>query len=230
MYTPPTLSRRPLVLTTLSTLTLILLAGAACNLPPGTELPPPGTCSLPTTTPGSNSRLQASVSGAYLSRTQAPSTRRLSGHVPAATRKRARPGRVFPDSQSMDITVALELNHRAELETLIGALHDPASPQYGHYLTPDEFSERFAPPTAPRRSRRCPCAYLEVPGDAGDRSRLQSQAHQSFGPAHRRGARVFDRGASLHVDSSGKSFFAPKYETHCCRRASASKRCTDYII
>jgi kumamolisin len=59
----------------------------------------------------------------------------------------ARIGRV--DSQeSVSMVVALEPRNEAQLKTLISSLNDPTSPQFGKYITPGEYTERFAPAQA----------------------------------------------------------------------------------
>src|SRR4051812_14373725 len=59
----------------------------------------------------------------------------------------SRIGRV--DSQKpVSIVVALKPRNEVQLKTLISSLNDPTSPQFGKYITPDEFTSRFAPTQA----------------------------------------------------------------------------------
>jgi subtilase family serine protease len=46
------------------------------------------------------------------------------------------------------IAVHLKLQNIAGLKTLVASLSSPKSPEYGHYLTPQKFSQRFAPAAA----------------------------------------------------------------------------------
>src|ERR1017187_9717254 len=43
------------------------------------------------------------------------------------------------------IVVGLGLRNRDELERFLAEVQDPASPNYGQFLTPDEFNARYAP-------------------------------------------------------------------------------------
>ena len=53
-----------------------------------------------------------------------------------------------PGSQAVSLEVVLPPSNRSELTALLAALDDPASPQYHHWLTPDEFAARFGPSAA----------------------------------------------------------------------------------
>jgi subtilase family serine protease len=54
-----------------------------------------------------------------------------------------------PDAASQtSFEVALPLRNVDQLNDLLAALHDPASPQYHHWLTPAQFAARFAPDSA----------------------------------------------------------------------------------
>jgi subtilase family serine protease len=55
--------------------------------------------------------------------------------------------RTGPQSAAGPMSVAVSLNPRdeGELDALVGRVTDPASPEYGHYLTPEQFRDRFAP-------------------------------------------------------------------------------------
>jgi hypothetical protein len=54
----------------------------------------------------------------------------------------------LPASQQIGITISLPLRNQPALETLIKQLHDPSSPQYGKYLTAQQFTEQFGPTQA----------------------------------------------------------------------------------
>ena len=54
-----------------------------------------------------------------------------------------------PDAASqISFEVALPLRNMDQLQELLVALHDPASPQYHHWLTPAQFGTRFGPDAA----------------------------------------------------------------------------------
>ena len=51
----------------------------------------------------------------------------------------------LPAIRSMRLVIVLPLRHQTELEDLLQGLYDPSSPLYRHFLTVDEFTERFGP-------------------------------------------------------------------------------------
>jgi subtilase family serine protease len=54
-----------------------------------------------------------------------------------------------PDAaDQVSFEVALPLRNADQLDELLAALHDPASPQYHHWLTPAQFASRFGPDAA----------------------------------------------------------------------------------
>ncbi len=53
-----------------------------------------------------------------------------------------------PDDRPVTIAVHLKLTHAAQLKTLVADVSSPASPHYGHYLTAQQFAQRFAPAAA----------------------------------------------------------------------------------
>jgi kumamolisin len=69
---------------------------------------------------------------------------RLKGQISAIPSSATLQGRVSATAP-VSFAISLPLRNADELETLIGRLHDPADPLYGHYLTPEEFTERFGP-------------------------------------------------------------------------------------
>ncbi len=48
-------------------------------------------------------------------------------------------------SQPLNLSVSLQLRNQDELDSLLNALYDPMSSQYHQYLTPEQFSQFFAP-------------------------------------------------------------------------------------
>ena len=51
----------------------------------------------------------------------------------------------LPDSQPLRFAVVLAPSHPRELQALLAAQRDPASPEFGHYLAPGEFAGKFGP-------------------------------------------------------------------------------------
>jgi subtilase family serine protease len=51
----------------------------------------------------------------------------------------------LPATQSMHFDIVLPLRDHAGLETFLSQVQNPASPQFRHFLTPEEFTERFGP-------------------------------------------------------------------------------------
>jgi subtilase family serine protease len=50
-----------------------------------------------------------------------------------------------PGWKRLNLAIGLPLRNEAELDALLGELKDPNSPNYRHYLTPQQFTERFGP-------------------------------------------------------------------------------------
>ena len=69
---------------------------------------------------------------------------RLPNHVPAVIAASKKLGPVSPASK-VTVLLSLPLRDEAGLKTLLTGLYNPKSPLYGRYLTPDEFTARFAP-------------------------------------------------------------------------------------
>ena len=68
----------------------------------------------------------------------------LGGHVPAAA-VRSQPVGRLPGSSRLNLAIGLPLRNQAALTSLLEQLYDPASPQYRHYLSPEQFTEKFGP-------------------------------------------------------------------------------------
>jgi uncharacterized repeat protein (TIGR01451 family) len=68
----------------------------------------------------------------------------LKSHVPAMVRGLQPIGRLSAET-SMDLAIGLPLRNRDALTNLLQQIYDPRSPLFHHYLTPQEFTERFGP-------------------------------------------------------------------------------------
>jgi kumamolisin len=73
-----------------------------------------------------------------------PGTRFLTAHVPEA-HALATPTHRLQAGQVMPLALVLTPQHEAQLDTFLQDLYDPRSPQYGHYLTPEQFAAAFHP-------------------------------------------------------------------------------------
>ena len=76
-----------------------------------------------------------------------PGWRQLSGHVPGVVAQLAPLGRL-PSSNQLSLAIGVALRNQAALDDLLAQVYDPHSPNYHHYLTPSEFTERFGPTPA----------------------------------------------------------------------------------
>ena len=68
----------------------------------------------------------------------------LPGHVPAAV-SRLKPARLLSPSANLNLAIGLPLRNKAALNGLLQQIYDPSSPNYHHYLTPEQFTARFGP-------------------------------------------------------------------------------------
>ena len=71
-------------------------------------------------------------------------TRQLSGHVPAVVSQLSSTGRLAATNR-LHLALGLPLRNREALTNLLEQIADPASPNYRHYLTPEEFTAQFGP-------------------------------------------------------------------------------------
>jgi len=68
----------------------------------------------------------------------------LRGHVPAVVSRLQSNGHLSSATE-MNLAIGLPLRNQEALSNLLQQLYDPSSPNYRHYLTPDEFTARFGP-------------------------------------------------------------------------------------
>jgi hypothetical protein len=68
----------------------------------------------------------------------------LSGHVPEIVSQLQPLGRL-EGAQRLNLAIGLPSRDEPGLDTYIQQLYDPASTSYRHYLTPEQFTERFGP-------------------------------------------------------------------------------------
>ena len=68
----------------------------------------------------------------------------LSGHVPAVVSTLTATGPLDP-ATTLHLAIGLPVRNQAALDSLLAQIADPASPNYRHYLTPEEFTAQFGP-------------------------------------------------------------------------------------
>jgi len=68
----------------------------------------------------------------------------LGGHVPMAARGLSPRGRLDANYH-MELSIGLPLRNDEQLTNLLEDIYNPASPNYRHYLTPDQFASSFGP-------------------------------------------------------------------------------------
>src|SRR5438445_2557991 len=68
----------------------------------------------------------------------------LRNHVPAAV-VNSSPAGSSSHWGRLDLAIGLPLRNQDSLRRLLQEIYDPASPNYRHYLTPEQFAERFGP-------------------------------------------------------------------------------------
>ena len=95
----------------------------------------------------SNACLATMASFVLLTQPAAAERQVVSSHVPAVL-AHLRPLDRLDRSRQLDLSIGLPLRNREELNELLRQLSDPASPQYHHYLSPEEFAQRFGPTEA----------------------------------------------------------------------------------
>jgi uncharacterized repeat protein (TIGR03803 family) len=80
----------------------------------------------------------------FTTRAQAAGRQVLRGHVPAAVARLSPVGRL-PGTNRLNLAIGLPLRNQEALTNLLRQIYDPASPNYRHYLTPEQFTEQFGP-------------------------------------------------------------------------------------
>jgi subtilase family serine protease len=68
----------------------------------------------------------------------------LSGHVPRAVAD-SRALNHLADTTRLNLSIGLPLRNQNELDALLAQLQDPASPNFGHYLSAQQFAAEFGP-------------------------------------------------------------------------------------
>src|SRR5690242_6963672 len=84
------------------------------------------------------------ISMLFVTPTWAMERQFLKGYVPAVAARLQPVGRL-PGARALYLAIALPLRSPEALSNLLEQLYDPTSTQYRHYLTPEQFAERFGP-------------------------------------------------------------------------------------
>jgi subtilase family serine protease len=85
-----------------------------------------------------------SVLGSIFPVSAAPPLKVLHGHVPETARRQQAIGNLSITAE-LNLAIGLPLRDTNGLQKFLDELYDPASPNYGHYLTPEEFANQFGP-------------------------------------------------------------------------------------
>ena len=73
---------------------------------------------------------------------QAAELQTLEGQVPKPVQLLLPTGQL-PATNRIDLSIALPMRNAAALSNLLQQIYDPASPLYRHYLTTEQFTEKF---------------------------------------------------------------------------------------
>ena len=83
---------------------------------------------------------------AFVTTARATESQMPPGHVPSAvTRLNLQSVDRLPASQRLSLAIGLPLRNRDTLTNLLQQLYDPSSPQYHHWLTPNQIAQLFGP-------------------------------------------------------------------------------------
>lgn len=81
----------------------------------------------------------------------APQPQVLHGHVPKITRNLSPQGRLAANYR-LQLAIGLPLRNREQLTNLLEDIYNPSSPNFHHFLKPDEFAASFGPSAADYQS------------------------------------------------------------------------------
>src|SRR5208283_1661723 len=68
----------------------------------------------------------------------------LPDHIPAVVAHLSAIG-ILPTTNRLNLAIGLPLRDAQGLDDFLAQLSDPANPNYRHYVTPEQFTERFGP-------------------------------------------------------------------------------------
>jgi hypothetical protein len=146
--------------------------------------------------------IAAMATGPAVARTPAPERVPLAAHhdpVPPGAHRLGTLG----DDHKIEVAVALRPYDEAGLNAFVKAVNDPASPQYRHYLSSQEYAERFAPRAEEVKAATAflKANGLEVTSVSGNRQVVDAVGT----PKQLKGA--FGSVISEYVGADGKRFY-----------------------
>jgi kumamolisin len=120
-----------------------------------------------------------------------PSSAKLVGHVAPATR--------------ISFALTLPLRDPHGLNDFIERLNDPADPEYHHYLTPEQFADRFGPTQAEYDALQSAASYSGLTVERGYKSRtiVDVSAPASIVES------TFGVRLNAYADAAGRSYHVP---------------------
>ncbi|TSK06585.1 MAG: hypothetical protein FPO08_07945 [Geobacter sp.] len=133
---------------------------------------------------------------------------RLAGHMPARSIANAKRLNRLPAATQMRFSFTLPLRNQAELNELLKRMYDSSDPQYGHYLTGRQFTDRFAPSAADYEAvkKYAKEMGLTITGTHANRTVLDVA-----GPASAVEA-AFELQMHQYQAQSGRNFIAPDHD------------------
>ena len=132
----------------------------------------------------------------------------LPGHVPAVISKLSALGNVTSTNE-LQLAIGLPLRDPAGLEKFLQQIYDPASPNFQHFLTPEEFTARFGPTEADYAAVKffAQASGFQITGTHGNRLLLDVRANVAdIQRAFHLNLRKFKR------PNGARIFFAPDVE------------------
>ncbi|WP_206670989.1 protease pro-enzyme activation domain-containing protein [Streptomyces sp. CB01881] len=110
-----------------------------------------------------------------------------------------------PADQQLSVAVSLKLRNTAELDRFLTAVATPGTPEYGRYLTPQQFTERFGPTQAGVEQVK---AYLAAQGLTVGSVSANRQVVNAHGTAEQI-TKAFGTHESAYLDTQQqRTFFA----------------------
>ena len=150
----------------------------------------PGSC-----TPVTSSAMALSIS---------PQAR---SSIPSVVSQFADTGKV-PDEQFINVTIALQINNEAELDSRIAQMYDPRSANFHKFISPTEFHSRYAPSQDQVDQAK---SFLESHGIASVAVNDNGYLIQAVGQAAQL-SEAFQTELHQYRDSDYNQYYAPAWE------------------
>lgn len=134
-------------------------------------------------------------------------TAQAASHIPKAVRSLNDQGKL-DETQQLPVTVALNLNNESDLEQKLTAMYDPSNPNYGKYMTPEQFRASYAPTQAQVQQVQ---AYLASNGVQG--LAVNANGYLISGKANVKALNtMLQTEIHQYKDANGKAYFSPSRE------------------